>query len=688
MDFLDPGNLFWLSLSLYLLAALAALFLLKKPALVTAVAQSISMLAAAAGLVSSLLFLLAGSERRVLLSVTTTVPNVSIDIRLDALSAFFLAGLSILVFCVSLYSLSFMKRRAGQSKAGLFNFLYATFVFSMLLVFTSANMVIFLIAWEAMSILSYFLVVFNSEYEENLRAGTLYLIMTTIGTAFMLTAFLLIFSYTGTLSLADVNVAEAIPTGAKNVLFVLFLLGFGIKSGIVPLHIWLPAAYPAAPDNITPLMSGVMSKTAIYGLLRFVLDFLGADQAWWGIALIVLGTASVLGGAAYAYVDDDFKRLLAFSSIENIGIIMIGLGTGLLALAYGQAAVGSVALAAALFHAFNHTIFKGGLFLGAGSVQAATRSRNFNDLGGLIRKMPVTAVLVLGGALAAAAMVPFNGFASEWLTLQAMFRSFGVGGPGSDLILMLAVAGMGLAGAVAAATYLKMFSVAFLGKPRSEMAEKASEVPGPMLVGQGILVVLGLVFGLVPALIVLLAGPVVKDLTGQPLGGLINGWFGLGNGAAAAVGSAAEISPLLVLLALTVLVIAILILVRLVGGKYIERRYGTWDCGFEALNARMQYSSAGFAKPLKIVFRILFRPSRSLKTTGRLPYHPERLEYSVSSESLIEKYLYDPLARFVHNLSLKARSTIQTGSIRRYLAYLLIALLAVMLYNLLYRGVI
>lgn len=683
MILLSPGNLFWLSLSLYLLAAILALVLVRQPRLANRAAQAVCMLASLTGLGSSLVFLLTRQNPLVIAELASNVPFMTVQITLDSLSSFFLLALSVLVFAVSLYSISYMDHYAGKKNVGFFNFLYATFILSMALVLTSSQMVFFLVAWEAMSVISYFLVVYESEHEENLRAGTLYLIMTTLGTALLLIAFLLIYSYTGSFSLAaDMSV---LPPAVKNLLFILFLLGFGIKAGIVPLHIWLPAAHPAAPSNISALMSGVMIKTAIYGLLRFVLILLGADQAWWGLLLLAIGVLTAVIGVAFAYIDNNIKRLLAYSSIENIGIILIGLGTGFLALSHQQQAIGSIAIAAALFHTFNHTIFKGGLFLGAGSVHYATHSKNLEDLGGLIRKMPVTAVLVLGGSLAAAAMVPFNGFASEWLTLQAMFQSFGSNGAITDISLMLAVAGLGLAGALAAASYLKLFSVAFLGKGRTDKAENAREVPLTMRLGQGILVVLGLVFGLFPALFVSLAEPVVAQLTGLKLTGLISGWFGVTSGAAA---GPTAISPLTVIIAMALLIGLIMLVLRLAGGKYIERRYGTWDCGYEALTARMQYSSTGFAKPVKIVFRFLFRPSRHLKTGGRLTYHPESLEYSVTSESLIEKYFYDPIVSFSHKLSHKTRSSVQTGSIRRYLAYILLALIAVMLYNLLYQGVI
>lgn len=675
------SQLFWLSLLLYLTAAVSGLILWKHSRLGNLLANIICMLAAACGLAAALLHLLGSPGQTVLADLAANVPFMSLVIVVDNLSAFFLLGLSILTFCVSLYSTTYLGHYDGKKNLGLFNFLYATFIASMMLVLTSGNAIFFLVAWEAMSVLSYFLVVFESEQEENLRAGSLYLIMTSIGTAFLLLAFLLMFSYTGSFSLT--GDFGAIPLKVRNLMFVCYLVGFGIKAGLVPLHIWLPKAHPAAPSNVSALMSGVMIKTAIYGLLRFVLVGLGPPEAWWGIVLLASGLLTAIIGVSFAYVESNIKRLLAYSSIENIGIILTGLGTGLTALALKNPAVGAVALAATLFHAFNHTLFKGSLFLGAGSVHFATHTKNMEDLGGLSKKMPVTALFMLGGSLSIAAMVPFNGFASEWLTLQAIFRSFSPGQAGLNILLILGIALLALAGALAAACFMKLFSITFLGKARSGQAEAAREVPLPMLAGSGILVALCLVFGLFPSLFIRLADQVVIDLTGQSFAAQHSGWITLKS---APDCTSASISPVLILVALAALILVLLLVVRLIGGRYVERKYGTWDCGFEALNSRMQYSAMGFSKPVKIVFRFLFKPSRDLKVTGDLAYHPEQIEYTVSSVSLIEKYLYDPVTGFFRNLSHKAKASIQTGSIRRYLLYILLALLAVLLYNVIFQG--
>lgn len=694
MPAIVAGRLWVISLILYLIAALMALILSDKPRTGNIVTHLICMLAAGAGAAGSLVQLLAGSGPVFILAAELPVPLMSIDLSVDYLSAFFLLILSVLVICVSLYSIGYLRHYYGKRPVGLFNFLYTTFIVSMVLVFTAGNAVFFLIAWEAMSVLSYFLVIFESEQEANQRAGSIYLIMTSLGTAFLLTAFLIMFRYTGTLNLAASS--AAIPLPARNGLFLLFLIGFGLKAGIVPLHIWLPYAHPSAPSPVSALMSGIMIKTALYGLLRFVLIYLGVQQTWWGLALLLAGLFSAVIGVAYAAAESNIKKLLAYSSIENIGIIFIGLGAGFYALALKRPALAALALGAALFHALNHAFFKGGLFLGAGSIQYATGTKNMDELGGLIKRMPTTALFVLGGALSISALPPFNGFMSEWLTIQAIFHSLTAATTGVSIVLILTLAGLALAGALAAACFMKFYGIVFLGRPRSAPADAAHEVPHTMRFGMGFLVALCLVFGLAPAIFIRLTDRLIVNLTGQSLTGQLTGWLVAGqegpdsatalSSAAAALSPAAapvpaSLSPAAILILLVLLLAGLLLVLRLVGGKLIVRKYGSWDCGYEVLNARMQYTAAGFAKPFKIVFRILFRPVRTLTVKGSLHYHPEEISYSVTTESLFEKYLYSPIVRLVKALSLKAKQHIQTGSIRRYLAYLLLALLATMLYN-------
>lgn len=671
------ANLFQTSILLYILAAVLALVLIKRDKVCNIVSNILCIAAAASGVAASIVKMLFVSSTVNIDVYNSGIPFVSIDIKLDNLSAFFLLSLSILVVCVSIYSIGYISHYIGKRNVGLFYFLYSLFIASMIFVFTSANAVFFFISWEIMSLLSYFLVIFESEQEENRKAGVLYIIMTHIATAFLLAGFMIVYHYTKSFDIF--SSAAAIPEFAKNVVFIMFLIGFGTKAGIIPLHIWLPRAHPAAPSNVSALMSGIMIKTAIYGLIRFVLCYLGVESTWWGITILVIGILSAVLGVAYAFVESNIKKLLAYSSIENIGIIFIGLGVGFIAYAQNNLTVSALAICACLFHCFNHTLFKGSMFLSAGSILYSTHTKNMDELGGLIKKMPVTALLVLCGALSISAIVPFNGFISEWLTYQSLFASIISEKAGINILLIIAVAALAMAGALALASAVKLFGISFLGKPRSEHAIDAKEVPCLMSIGTGILAALCLFVGLFPMLILKLIDGTVFSVTGISIFEQLEGGFLIAYMPLNVSGN--SISPLALILALAVIIIIALLIIRVIGGKYIERKYGTWDCGFEALNSRMQYTATGFSKPIKIVFKTLFRTSRATIVTQAVDYHPESIEYKTTSENIFEKYIYKLFGDKIRMFSNAAKLRVQTGNIRRYLLYIFLAVVVLMAYN-------
>ena len=675
-------NLYLISVLLYVLGACTALvylFVKRQGAggnlniFINGLCIAASCLGAAASV--GKIFSVTGSLK--LLVFHSVVPFISLEMTIDNLSAFFLLALSVLVFSVSIYSIGYISHYNGRRNIGLFNFLYTTFILSMIGVLTASNTVFFYICWEAMSLLSYFLVVFESENPENQKAGTLYIVMTHIATALLLIGFIIIYCYTKSFALSGSTLA--IPLTAKNIVFVLFLIGFGTKAGIIPLHIWLPQAHPAAPSNVSALMSGIMIKTAIYGLIRFLLCYLGVQNTWWGIVILSLGIVSAVLGVAYALMEHNIKRLLAFHSVENIGIILIGLGVALIGFAQNNQLVAGLALTAALLHTFNHTLFKGGLFLGAGSIQYAVHTKDIESLGGLIKRMPFTALFVLCFSLAISAIVPFNGFVSEWLTYQSLFANILPEQIGLNFLTILAVAALALTGALAAACFVKLFGISFLGLPRSGQAAKAEEVPLTMIIGQGVLALICLGIGLFPLTLLKLLQPVVAGISGgavhtQFKGGLILAYYPL-------TVPAGSISPLTFGLALIAIILLVLLTVRIAFGKYVERNYGTWDCGFEALNSRMQYSATGYAKPIKIVFRTLFRPTRTTIVEGDSPYHPDSITYSTTVTSVFEKYMYEPLYRAILKFSKRTKFNVQTGKIQHYLLYIFALVLLLMVYN-------
>ena len=678
MNWFAPDYLLYGSIVIYLAAAIAAIVFYKQHRVCTLLAQSGCVLAALLGAAFSLWKLLSGSETLVLDPFRSAIPFLSVHIVIDALSAFFILVLSVLVCCVSIYSVGYVSHYHGKRNVSAFHVLYIAFILSMFFVFSAGNAVFFFMAWEIMAVISYFLVVFESEQEGNERAGLIYIVMTHIGTAFLMIAFMIMFAYTKSFDLFGSS--DAIPASAKNLMFVFFLIGFGVKAGVVPVHIWLPYAHPAAPSNVSALMSGIMIKTAIYGLIRFVLCYLHIQHTWWGVLILCIGMISAVLGVAYALMEHNIKRLLAFHSVENIGIILIGLGISFTAFSQGNEFLGGVALAASLLHTFNHTLFKGGLFLGAGSIQYATHTKDIEELGGLIKKMPVTAVLVLCFSLAISAIVPFNGFVSEWLTYQSLFSIIVPGQTGVNIISILTVAALAMSGALAAACFVKLFGISFLGKPRSEHSLNAVEVPAPMNAGMGILAALCLAIGLFPLLFLNVVDKVVSGISGMSVtdrlqGGFLLAWYPVNV-------SGNLIAPVEILAVLAIIILAAVAVIRLVGGKAAERSYGTWDCGFGELTPRMQYTATGFTKPLRIVLRILYRPGRSLEVEeGDSSYFPVSRKYSVWTEPVFEKYVYGPLLTAVKKFSRRIKLSVQTGSTHAYLVYIFIAVLALMLYN-------
>ncbi|NTW72629.1 MAG: formate hydrogenlyase [Eubacteriaceae bacterium] len=669
--------LFQISIGLYVIAGFSAVILSKWHKISNTASNILCMAASVFGIAASIDQLISAQGPVILWKINSSIPLMNFTMTVDNVSSFFILMLSILVFPVSLYSIGYLSHYYGKRNVGLFNTLYSVFILSMILVFTASNTIFFFIAWEIMSVVSYFLVVFESEVEENRRAGTLYIIMTHLGAALMLIGFMIMYSFTNSFALNSDS--ALIPEFYRNIIFLLLVIGFGTKAGVVPLHIWLPYAHPAAPSNVSALMSGIMIKTAVYGILRFIMIYLGVQNTWWGILILVIGISSALIGVVYAFVENNIKKLLAFSSIENIGIIFIGLGICFIAISTKNETVAALALLASLFHAFNHTIFKGSLFLGAGSIHFSTHTKDMDQLGGLIKKIPIAALFILGGSLSISALVPFNGFIGEWLILQSIFAGIQPGNAGINILFILTVTALALAGALAAGTFIKFFGITFLGLPRSSHASEAQPIPMVMNAASGMLVLLCLVIGIFPAPFIQLISHAAFEITGVSVAVNFKGSFLLTAFPLSVSGNV--ISPFSSLIIFLLSILAVLLIIRFIGGKYAEKKYGTWDCGFEGLNSRMQYTATGFSKPVKIVFRMLFRPSRDLKITGDDTYHPESMEYIMTTESIFEKYIYDPVLKFTERSSGVIRRKLQTGSIHLYLIYMFAAILAAMLYN-------
>lgn len=589
----------------------------------------------------------------------------------DAISGFFILVISLLVLSVSVYSIGYTK---DMNNSGLMGLLFNLFVLSMYGVVLSQNVITFLILWETMSIVSYFLVTFDRT-EASSKAGLIYAVMTHIGTAFIIALFLILYSQTGSMNFSDMRLlSKTVNQSVKDIVFLFAIIGFGTKAGIIPLHTWLPRAHPAAPSNISSLMSGVMIKTGIYGFIRIVLDLLGGGPEWWGITVLIIGAVSSVLGVMYALMEHDLKRLLAYHSVENIGIILLGIGVSMIFKTHGLYNLAATGLIAGLYHVLNHALFKGLLFLGAGSVMHAMHTKNMEEMGGLLKKMPYTGLFFLIGSISICGLPPFNGFVSEWLTYQSLLLGAKTPSIISKIISPLGGAALALTGALAAACFVKAFGISFLGMPRSRHAEEAKEQSSSMISGMAILASLCLIFGIFP-------GTVITTIS--PASFMITGSYGVSteNGFVIVNESLAGLSPFMLLFAMLIMALSAMLFIRSAGGK---RRivYGdSWDCGIPSLTPRMQYTATAFTKPIRLIFKRIYLPRRELKVSYILkPFFVKSIEYSGEIVPFFEHYIYEPSVSFIKRAAQRLR-LLQSGSLHLYLGYILITLILLLIFG-------
>ena len=640
---------------------------------------------AAAGAGAALaLRVLGGSTPPLHVALPRFFPFAAMSLGVDGLSAFFLLVIALVAAAAALYGPSYLGAHARGPRVQ--TLALAAFVACMALVCCAGDLVTFLLGWEGMTLASWVLVVCDTHSEENARAGLLYLVMAHAGTAALLVAFLTLADRAGGYDFAAVRAAaRGLGGGTRTALFLLVLAGFGAKAGVVPLHVWLPKAHPAAPSHASALMSGVMLKVALYGVFRFAFDLLapaaGPLPASWGWTVLLLGTVSAVVGVLLALQQHDLKRLLAFHSVENVGIILIGAGIAmLLAGGRGPGVLATLALAAALLHTLNHAAFKGLLFLGAGSVLARTGLRNMEELGGLARRMPWTAWLFLLGAIAISALPPLNGFVSEWMTFQALLLGGVRLGGSSGLLAGVAASMLALTGGLAAACFAKAFGVTFLGRPRSAHAEHAQESPAPMIAGMVLLAAACAALGLAPGWAMRLLDRPTAELLGGPGASAAvtaHGPLVLAAGDASAGLGATSISvtaAAALFAALAVLAWAL----RAWPRRAPRRLAPTWTCGM-APSARFDYTATAFAKPLRLIFAALYRPRREIqKETGPSPYVVRRLGYAGEVVDLAETMLYARVKRWVTASAHEIR-TYSTGRIHGYIAFVLATLVVSLL---------
>jgi hydrogenase-4 component B len=598
------------------------------------------------------------------------LPWVGAHFRLDALAAFFLAVVNLGGAAASAYGLGYRQHEAAPERVLPF---FPAFLAGMNLVVVAADAFAFLLAWEFMSLSSWALVMAHHRERDNAHAGYVYLLMASFGTLSLLLAFGLLAGPSGGYAFEAIRGAD-LSAGLAAVVLALVLLGAGSKAGLVPLHVWLPLAHPAAPSHVSALMSGVMTKVAVYGFVRIVFDLLGPPAWWWSVVVLVLGGATAVLGVLYALMQHDLKRLLAYHTVENIGIIFIGLG---LALAFQANAMGfaaALALTAALFHVLNHSLFKSLLFFGSGAVLVATGERDMERLGGLIHRMPLTAFAFLIGAAAISALPPLNGFVSEWLTFQAILVSPDLPQWSLKFLVPAIGAALALSAALAAACFVKAFGVTFLGRPRSEAAAQAQEVDrislGAMFAFAGLCVIAG-VF---PGLIIDGLAPVVMALTdGARLPVQTSlAWLTV----VPVTAGRSSYNGLLVLLFITFSASATAYVVHRFASHAV-RRAAPWDCGFPDPSPMTQYTAGSFAQPIRRVFGTLaFRAREEVDMPPPGDLRPARLHLRL--HDLVWDGIYEPVAGAV-GLAADRLNHLQFLTVRRYLALVFLALVFLLL---------
>jgi hydrogenase-4 component B len=661
-------------MAIYALYGVAALLAFAPTAVVLAASPRASNVIYGASLIVTLALGVIGLiclfERKVsIATLPLGLPWLGAHFRIDALAAFFVIVVNLGGAAASLFALGYGRHEEAPQRVLPF---YPAYLAAMNLVVLADDAFSFLVSWEFMSLSSWALVVAHHRERENLRAGYVYLLMASFGTLALLLAFGLLAGANGNYAFDAIRASHPSAALAALVL-VLAIVGAGSKAGVVPLHAWLPLAHPAAPSHVSALMSGVMTKVAVYGFVRIVFDLLGAPEWWWSILVLAIGGVTAVMGVLYALMQHDLKRLLAYHTVENIGIIYIGLGLALAFKANSMAVAAALALTAGLLHVFNHSVFKSLLFFGAGAVLNATGERDMEHLGGLIHRMPQTAFVFLVGCVAISALPPLNGFVSEWLIFQAILLSPQLPSWGLKFLVPAVGALLALSAALAAACFVKAFGVSFLGRPRTPAAAGALETDSNSLAAMYFLSALCLVAGILPGIFIDALAPVTDALVGVSMPhqtGL--DWLTI----VPIAESRSSYNGLLVFIFVTLSgSTAAFAIHRLASDKL--RRGPAWDCGYPDPSPATQYTASSFAQPIRRVYGTTVFRAREI---GEMPppgaTTPARL--TVELRDLIWDLAYAPIAAFV-DYTAERLNVLQFLTIRRYLTLVFAALVLLLL---------
>lgn len=639
------------------------------------VAVLLTWVSCSAALVAAVSVLRSGHA--IVMSTSKILPLTGISIVLTRLGAVFVLAIVVVALASTLYWIGYashgLSTRSASSALPLF-------VTSMILVPFAGSVATFLVLWELMALTSLVLVLTDQSRREAARsAAQWYAVMTHAGAAAILLALVLLSAHAGGQTFAQIELHARHLSGAlRGTIFVLALLGFASKAGAVPLHVWLPKAHAEAPGPASALMSGAMVNLGIYGIILVGNVLLGGGPVWWWLLVSALGVLSALYGALYAATTSDLKRLLAYSTADNMGLVLIALGASGMFAASGSRITAAIAMVAALLLMFNHSLFKGALFLAAGAVQMVTGTRDLDRLGGLLKRMPVTGVVFLIGALSVAALPPLNGFVGEWLLLQSLLHALPSTNTAVVITVAVAVAALALTGGLTVAAFVKAMGIGFLGRPRSEEASNALEVPATMQLGAGLLALSCLALGLVPMLILPSLELGARSAQRAGVSSPVHGWISLH-----LFGLRGVLAPSLLAGGLFVALMA-----TVLARRVSHRRSRSWPAlapvepwgsGRRTQTVRMQYTSTSFAEPLQRVFDDVIRPARDLNVSpaAESHYYVERIAYRTSSDDVIERVIYQPLIVAVRRWGRLARK-LQNGSVHRYLAYGLLALVIVL----------
>ncbi len=622
-----------------------------------------------------LVLLVGGNLVALNLNLPLGLPWLGAHFRLDALAAFFLLVVNLGGAAASLYGIGYGRHEAEPQRVLPF---FPVFLAGMNLVVLANDAFTFLVSWEFMSLASWALVMAHHREEENVRAGYVYIVMASVGTLALLLAFGLLAGPDGNYAFDVIRLQSRSPLWA-GVLLGLVLLGTGSKAGLVPLHVWLPLAHPAAPSHVSALMSGVMTKVAIYGFVRIVFDLLGPPAWWWGVPVLAAGGVTAAMGVLYALMQHDLKRLLAYHTVENIGIIFIGLGLALAFRAYGMGSAAALSLTASLLHVFNHSLFKSLLFFGAGAVLTATAERDMEHLGGLIHRMPLTALCFLVGCVAISALPPFNGFISEWLTFQAILLSPNL--PSWCLKLLVPTVGalLALSAALAAACFVKAFGITFLGRPRTGATEAAQETDSWSLTTMSVAAALCLIIGVFPGLFIDALAPVVISVAGDRMPVQIGQpWLSI----VPISESRSSYNGLVVFLFIAASASLAAYVIHRLASRAV-RRAPAWGCGFPDPGPNTQYTAGSFAQPIRRVFgSYVFRAREHVEMVPPGDLRPAR--FKAELHDLAWELIYTPITGAVLLASTRLNQ-LQFLTIRRYLSFVFLALVFLLLVLALWR---